>query len=129
MDAVELVLFGAFQAPSDDLFYLSEESDEWKEFKRTIVEVKVIDEAKYRWKLRFVLNSITASGAAIFRGLEEDNILIQGWHITTQATYYRINADEGSNQFRFWLATNKDDYKKMITFFNMQNNNKAVKEA
>lgn len=111
------------------MFYLSEDSDEWKEFKRTIVEVKVIDEAKYRWKLRFVLNSITASGAAIFRGLEEDNILIQGWHITTQATYYRINADEGSNQFRFWLATNKDDYKKMITFFNMQNNNKAVKEA
>jgi hypothetical protein len=56
------------------LYYLSEDSETWKAFKRAIVEVKISDEEKYRWKLRFVLNSITASGAAIFRGLEEDNI-------------------------------------------------------
>ena len=27
------------------------------------------------WKLRFLLNSVCASGAAVFKGLEEDNIL------------------------------------------------------
>ena len=75
LDASELVLFGAFQAPKDDLFYLSEDSETWKIFKRALIEVKISDEEKYRWKLRFVLNSITASGAAIFRGLEENNII------------------------------------------------------
>jgi hypothetical protein len=27
------------------------------------------------------------------------------------------------------MVANRDDYKKMITFFNMQKNNKAVKEG
>ena len=56
------------------MFYQSEDSEAWKDFKKAIVEVKISDEEKYRWKLRFVLNSITASGAAVFRGLEENNI-------------------------------------------------------
>jgi hypothetical protein len=55
--------------------------------------------------------------------------MAQGFHISANAAYYRVAKDEGSNQFRFWLSTNKKDYKKMLTFFNMQNNNKAVKEA
>jgi hypothetical protein len=32
-------------------------------------------------------------------------------------------------QFRYWLVTNKQDYKKMLMFFNQQNSNKAVKSG
>lgn len=81
--------------------------------------MKILDAEKYMWKLRFVLNSVCAGGAAIFKGLETENILAQGWHITTHATYYRLQHEQAVLQFRFWLCTNKHDYKKMITFFNM----------
>ena len=73
---------------------------------------------------------VCVGGASVFGGLENNNILAQGWHITTRGTYYSLsNEDLGSLEFRYWLGTNKHDYKRMITFFNMQNNNKAVKEA
>jgi hypothetical protein len=52
-------------------------------------EVKLQDPEKYKWKLRFVLNTVCASGAAIFKGLDYENILAQGWTITSQAAYYR----------------------------------------
>lgn len=39
------------------------------------------------------MNTVCASGAAIFRGLEEENILAQGFHITTKAAYYRFTAE------------------------------------
>jgi hypothetical protein len=58
--------------------------------KQHITEIKVKDPEKYYWKLRFLLNTVCASGAAVFRGLESDNILVQGWHIATNAAYYRI---------------------------------------
>jgi hypothetical protein len=75
------------------------------------------------------LNTVCASGAAIFKGLEEDNVLAQGYQIVSKGAYYRLQHETGVAQFRYWLSTNKNDYKKMITFFNMQNNNKAVKEG
>lgn len=92
-------------------------------------EVKLQDPEKYKWKLRFVLNTVCASGAAIFKALDHDNILAQGWTITSQTAYYRSQPELGVQQFHYWLSTNKHDYKKMITFFNMQNNNRAVKEG
>ena len=58
--------------------------------KQHITEIKVKDPEKYYWKLRFLLNTVCASGAAVFRGHESDNILAQGWHIATNAAYYRI---------------------------------------
>jgi outer membrane translocation and assembly module TamA len=61
--------------------------------KKSILEVKIDDEEKYRWKLRFFLNTVTSSGAAIFKALEEENILKQGWSITTKGAYYRLNSE------------------------------------
>lgn len=36
---------------------------------------------------------------------------------------------EGSEQFRYWISQNKHDVKKMITFFNLQNSNRLIKEG
>lgn len=74
LDVAEIYLFTAFKAPKEEIFYLSENSETWRKLKECITEVKIINGDKYLWKLRFVLNSVCASGAAVFRGLEEDNI-------------------------------------------------------
>ena len=77
-----------------------------------------------------MLESVCAGGAAVFRALEDDNILKQGFQLAAHGTYYKLyQSDQASLQFKYWLVTNKHDYKKMITFFNMTNQNKAVKET
>ena len=81
------------------------------------------------WQLRLLLNTVTAGGAACFASLEHDDFLMQGWTNMSHLTYYRLMKEEGSAQFRLWIASNRHDYKKMLHFFNLQNNNKVVKQA
>lgn len=75
------------------------------------------------------MDSIVAGGAAVFRSLEEDTLIKKGWQAATHGAYFRIMKDEGSAQFRYWISQNKNDAKKMCTFFNLQNDNKLVKES
>lgn len=75
------------------------------------------------------MNTICAGGAAVFNSLEHENILMLGLKVATNATYYRIQNEQGVLQFRYWIGANRHDYKKLLTFFNMQNNNTAVKNG
>ena len=43
--------------------------------------------------------------------------------------YYRIQQDEGSAQFRYWISQNKTESEKMCKFFNLQNDNMFIKEG
>lgn len=49
--------------------------------------------------------------------------------MATHGAYYRLLKEEGSAQFRYWISQNKHDVKKMCTFFNLQNDNKLIKEG
>ena len=76
-----------------------------------------------------MLDGIVASGAAIFKALEEDHIAKQGLSVAAHGAYYRLLKEEGSAQFRYWVSMNKHDYSKLLTFFNMQNGNMLVSEG
>jgi hypothetical protein len=70
------------------------------------------------------------AGASVFEGLDDsENAVGQSWQITKNSIYFNIRDDIGVLSYRYWLATNKHEYQKMITFFNAQNRNKLVKEA
>lgn len=75
LDTIEIVLFSAFEAPLTDPFYLNPEDAQMVCLKQHIETIEVDDYETYKWRLRFLLDTITASGAAVFRGLEQDNIL------------------------------------------------------
>lgn len=70
LDAVEIALFSAFEAPMDDPFYLDPEDPRIKCLQKHMKTIEVDDYDSYKWRLRFLLDTITASGAAVFRGLE-----------------------------------------------------------
>ena len=61
--------------------------------------------------------------------MEEENVLAKGWVAATHGAYYRVMNEEGSAQFRYWLSENKHDTKKILTFFNFQNDNKLAAES
>ena len=61
------------------------------------MEVVPIDNyPKYESSHKFFLAALVAAGAAVFKGLEESNIIAQGWSITTNAAYYAVAKEEGS---------------------------------
>ena len=50
-------------------------------------------------------------------------------HAASTGVYFRLLKEEGSAQFRYWIAENKHDARKMCAFFNLQNDNKYIKEG
>ena len=129
MDVGELYLYSAFKTPSDELFYLPQDSPEWKDLNSRTRQVQIENKPKFWWQFRFFINTICSTGSAMFKAFEKPNLISQGFSIATQATFYRLQSEQAVMQFRFWLVTNKQDYKKMLMFFNQQNSNKAVKSG
>lgn len=87
------------------------------------------DAELYRTELTKVLHGISGAGAAIFEGLNEHNALKQGWQITKSAISYTKNPLVGLAQFKYWLATNKNECKKILQFLQLQTHNSVVKKA
>lgn len=96
LDMVELVLFAAFQAPRDDLFYLPADHPHWQQMFAHTHEHGIENYDKYRSQLKFTMNSISAAGAAAFRAMEEESLVKQGWQAATHGAYYRIMDEEGN---------------------------------
>jgi hypothetical protein len=95
LDMLVLCIFTAFEAPVDEIFYQNGDSEKWTQLRQHITEIKPKDVDKYYWKLRFLLNTICAGGAAVFNSLDHDNILMLGLKVATNATYYRIQNEQG----------------------------------
>lgn len=72
---------------------------------------------------------MVAGGAAIFKAAEDTNAFTKSVTMATHAPYYRLMKEDGSAQFRYWLVNNKHEHKKMLAFFNIQNDNKMVKSG
>lgn len=126
LDQVEILLYTAFSAPIDDIFYLPEDHPELALLKANTFEHTVANYKKYNKELSLMMAAVTAAGVAVFKALESENVVKQGLHAATTGAYFMIFKDEGSAQFRYWMAQNKHDAHKINTFFNMQNDNKLV---
>ena len=61
--------------------------------------------------------------------MEKDGVMSKGFAGLTHGAYYRVMKEEGSAQFRFWIAENRHDHKPMLTFFNIQNDSKLVQKS
>ena len=127
LDDFANLLYAAFKAPLDDIFYQPRDSDDWKLLDAHTKLYEIENQDKYQWQLRFLMNSLVATGSASFKMMEQESLVAKGWSGLTHGAYYRVMKEEGSTQFRFWIAENRHDYKKMLTFFNVQNESKMVK--
>jgi hypothetical protein len=79
IDTADLILFSAFDAPQDDIFYQSQDSDDWHRMKTHMEIVPIHNYLKYETSYKFFISALVAAGAAVFKGLEENNIIAQGW--------------------------------------------------
>ena len=68
----EVSLYAAMEAPLDDLFYLNEESFEWRLINEHLDVHEIEDPGKYLQQLRKMLNQIMIGGASMFKSLERD---------------------------------------------------------
>jgi len=60
-----------------------------------------------------------ASGSALFKALEEQNLFLQAGTASLYGSYYKfIHSKDGSDQFRYFMATQKDQ-NKILAFFNL----------
>ena len=113
----------------DDICYQKRDSEDWKLLDKNTRMHFIENPEKYQWQLRFLMNSIVASGSTAFTMMEKDGLLSKGFAGLTHGAYYRVMKEEGSAQFRFWIAENRHDHKKMLTFFNIQNESTMVKKS
>ena len=79
IDTADLILFSAFDAPEDDIFYQSQNSDSWLIMKNHMEVVPINNYPKYESAYKFFIAALVAAGAAVFKGLEQNNIIAQGW--------------------------------------------------
>ena len=103
---VELRLFGAFEAPYDDIFYQSIDDDDWKMMNRNLIISELRDQRKYLKELRQTMNSIMVSGASVLKCKEEKSSLFQGLSLIGHSAVYNLLPENASEQFRYWIAKN-----------------------
>lgn len=65
----------------------------------------------------------------MFKSKEEKSTVMQGLSAMGHGAMYQFVPENASEQFRYWTATNMHNYKVMLFFFNIQNDNKLVKEG
>ena len=119
IDDFTMTCYSAMDAPKDDIFFQQKDSEDWQLLNAHTRTHELENQEKYQWQLRFLMNNILASGTSAWRMMEEEGIIAKGWVGATRGAYYRIMKEEGSAQFRYWLAENKHDAKKILAFFNM----------
>ena len=61
--------------------------------------------------------------------MEQNNFFSQSVAALSHGTMYSINPNLGIDQFRFWLATNRNNPKLILKFFDIQNDNKFIKSS
>lgn len=75
LEQAELCLYNAFNAPSDDIFYLPEDHPDLELLRDNTFEHSIENYDKYKFQLRFTMNSIVAGGAAVFKALEQEGLI------------------------------------------------------
>ena len=93
----------------------------------TVVEIQ--NQKKYMKELRSSLNTICKVGASVLKSTEEASSVKKSFQLCSSLAVYSLKPKQASDQFRYWIATNQDNYKGVLTFFNLVNENKFVKET
>ena len=95
------------------MFYQTQGSEDWKLLDQITKRYNIINQEKYKYQLRFFLNNFVSAGSSMMNLLNEDNAVQQGITGMSSMAYYRLNPEEASLVFRYWVATNKTDFKSM----------------
>ena len=69
------------------------------------------------------------SGASIFHSGQLENKFNQGFSFMIHWPLYQLTPEKAVDQFRYWVTTNRHNHELMLTFFNILNDNKLVKEG
>lgn len=75
LEQAELCLYNAFSSPTDDIFYLPDDHPDLELLRDNTFEHSIENYDKYKFQLRFTMNSIVAGGAAVFKALEQEGLL------------------------------------------------------
>ena len=67
LDDFASTMYAAFQAPLDDIWYQPRDSEDWKLLDASTVTYEIENYEKYQWQLRFIVNSVVASGSAFWK--------------------------------------------------------------
>lgn len=104
LDQVELILYNAFDAPKDDLFYLTEDHPDMVMIKANTVDHRIENYEKYTSQLKSTISSIAGGGAAIFKAVEQESFFKKSLSVATHGAYYRLLKEDGVAQFRYWIS-------------------------
>ena len=90
------VLYSAIKAKTDDIWFQSRESDDWKLLDDNTTSYEIYNPSKYQWQLRFLLNSVMASGASILNSMHSESAIYRSYIALTHGMYYRLMKQDGS---------------------------------
>ena len=129
LDSTEATLIGACLADPSAVFYQDYDSLEWQQMKQHITYVPIENQERYNKEMQSLINMITFSAAASLEAMEHHNVIANVATMAKNTIYYHISNEQGDLAYKFWLARNKTDYKKICLFQNTANNNVLVKKG
>ena len=129
MEFSDILLHSAFIADNNDIFYQRRDSADWQLLDANTTRYEIQNAGKYQSQLRMQLNSIVAAGAAVFQTWALERSLTSSIMQLNNFTYYRWNKQAGSLEFRYWISTSREDYDRMLSFYNVFAVSPNVKKA
>lgn len=75
------------------------------------------------------MNSMMAAGASMLNSMTKEGFFERKYTNLSDATYFRFAKQEGSEQFRYWTSAQKQDFEKILTFYNVMSHSKNVKRG
>ena len=96
LEMADFILYSAMKANTDDIWFQSRESDDWKLLDDNTTRYEVSNPSKYQWQLRFMLNNVMAGGASIINSMHSESALVRNYTVLTHGLYYRLMKQDAS---------------------------------
>ena len=70
-----------------------------------------------------------AAGASLLNSWTKQGFLARQYTNIADGAYFRLAKQEGSLQFRYWTSAQKQDFEKLLAFYNIMCHSKSVKRG
>lgn len=97
LDLAEYILYSAFKADFDSIFYQREDSEDWKLLNSILTEVDLKNPKRYMKDIQTTINNIFLGGAMVSQSMKSNNAFNRFFRSLGYSTYYMVSMKNRKN--------------------------------
>ncbi|CDW72983.1 hormone sensitive [Stylonychia lemnae] len=115
LELAEYLLYSAFKARYDSLFYQQQTTKDWKLLKTIYTEVDIKNPKQYLKDIKGMISNMALGGAMLTQGMKSNNSFSRFFRAIGYSTYYLAAKKDRTNQYQYFIANpNKEHLGKMF---------------